>query len=98
MAMQSSSNASAPLRAAQYVRMSTDHQQYSTENQIATIERFASSRDIHIVTSFQDAGKSGLNITGREGLQNLIKAVQSGNAPFEVILVYDVSRWGRFQD
>jgi len=78
--------------------MSTDHQQYSTENQIATIERFASSRDIHIVTSFQDAGKSGLNITGREGLQNLIKAVQSGNAPFEVILVYDVSRWGRFQD
>lgn len=42
--------------------------------------------------------KSGLNISGREGLQDLIRTVQSGNAPFDVILVCDVSRWGRFQD
>ena len=35
---------------------------------------------------------------GREDLQRLIKDVQSGQADFNVVLVYDVSRWGRFQD
>ena len=28
----------------------------------------------------------------------MIDDVQSGNADFDAILVYDVSRWGRFQD
>jgi len=28
----------------------------------------------------------------------LIKDVETGNADFQIILVYDVSRWGRFQD
>ena len=31
-------------------------------------------------------------------LQQLIKDVESGSADFTIILVYDVSRWGRFQD
>jgi DNA invertase Pin-like site-specific DNA recombinase len=51
-----------------------------------------------IVRTYQDAGKSGLRIDGRIALQRLIQDVQSSNADFEVILVYDVSRWGRFQD
>ncbi|AEI75374.1 hypothetical protein CNE_1c00040 [Cupriavidus necator N-1] len=41
---------------------------------------------------------SGLRIDGRQALQNLIHDVESGAADFQVILVYDVSRWGRFQD
>lgn len=45
-----------------------------------------------------DAGRSGLSIKRRHALQDLIRMVQSGNADFEYILVYDVSRWGRFQD
>jgi DNA invertase Pin-like site-specific DNA recombinase len=28
----------------------------------------------------------------------MIDDVQSGNADYRAILVYDVSRWGRFQD
>src|SRR5205823_5590411 len=35
---------------------------------------------------------------GRNGLQQLISDVDSGKADFTTILVYDVSRWGRFQD
>lgn len=35
---------------------------------------------------------------GRDGLQSLMRDVQSKQAQFEAILVYDVSRWGRFQD
>src|SRR5262249_25574 len=31
-------------------------------------------------------------------LKELIEVVQSGTADFSAILVYDVSRWGRFQD
>src|SRR5207245_11638959 len=39
-----------------------------------------------------------LRIDGRSALKELIAVVQSGQAGFKVILVYDVSRWGRFQD
>ncbi len=86
------------VRAAQYVRMSTEHQQYSTENQAEVIRDYATKRNMTIVRTFTDAGKSGLKIEGRDALKDLIATVQCGAADFEVILVYDVSRWGRFQD
>lgn len=78
--------------------MSTEHQQYSTENQRDKIREYAERRQIKIVRTYTDAGKSGLRIDGRAALQQLISDVQSGKADFQVILVYDVSRWGRFQD
>jgi DNA invertase Pin-like site-specific DNA recombinase len=86
------------VRAAQYVRMSTEHQQYSTKNQSDVIREYASKRGYEIVRTYADAGKSGLRILGREALQQLIRDVQDGSPGFDVILVYDVSRWGRFQD
>lgn len=85
-------------RAAEYVRMSTEHQQYSTENQGDKIRDYARQRGFEIVRTFADEGKSGLRLDGRQSLQRLIKEVESGHADFEVVLVYDVSRWGRFQD
>lgn len=85
-------------RAAQYVRMSTEHQQYSTENQADRIHEYANAHGISIVRTYADEGKSGLNIGGREGLQRLLADVVSGDVNFETILVYDISRWGRFQD
>lgn len=86
------------VRAAEYVRMSTEHQQYSTENQRDRIREYAVRRGLEIVRTYADEGKSGLRIDGRQALQQLIKDVESGRADFQVILVYDVSRWGRFQD
>ena len=88
----------ASIRAAQYVRMSTEHQQYSTENQSDVLREYAKKRGFEIVRTFTDSGKSGLRIDGRDGLKELIEVVQSGAADFRAILVYDVSRWGRFQD
>jgi len=35
---------------------------------------------------------------GRDSLRRLIDTVQSGEADFSIILVLDVTRWGRFQD
>lgn len=86
------------IRAAEYVRMSTDHQRYSTENQADAIRFYAESRHIEIVRTYADAGKSGLSIDGRDALKQLIEDVQRGAADFSMVLVYDVSRWGRFQD
>jgi DNA invertase Pin-like site-specific DNA recombinase len=86
------------LRAAQYVRMSTDHQSYSPVNQSDANENYARMRGIKIVVTYYDPGISGLHIAGRDALRQLIEDVQSKNRVFDVILVYDVSRWGRFQD
>src|SRR5436190_6589306 len=85
-------------RAAEYVRMSTEHQKYSTENQADAIRQYAARRGLEIVRTYADEGKSGLRLDGRNGLQQLISDVESGKADFTTILVYDVSRWGRFQD
>ena len=92
------SNDQTEIRAAEYVRMSTEHQKYSTENQADTIRQFAARRGYRIIRTYADEGRSGLNIGGRAGLQQLIADVEAERADFNVILVYDVSRWGRFQD
>ena len=86
------------LRAAEYVRMSTDQQRYSTTAQSEAIHCYAAERGMVIVKSYEDAGKSGLSIEGRRALTQLLGDVQSGQAGFDVVIVYDVSRWGRFQD
>jgi DNA invertase Pin-like site-specific DNA recombinase len=87
-----------PVRAAQYVRMSTEHQKYSTENQADAMQQYAAQRGLQIVRTYADAGKSGLSLDGRDALKRLIEDVQAKKADFATILVYDVSRWGRFQD
>lgn len=89
---------SKPVPAAQYVRMSTDHQKYSTENQADIIAAYAARRNFEIVRSYADEGRSGLNIAGRDALRRLIDDVQAGGTDYEAVLVYDISRWGRFQD
>jgi len=86
------------MRGALYVRMSTEHQQYSTENQAIAIQEYADRRGIVIVRTYADEGRSGLRIDGRDALKQLLDDVVHHRADFEAILVYDVSRWGRFQD
>lgn len=85
-------------RAAMYVRMSTDHQKYSTENQADAIREYAARYNMEIVETYADQGKSGLSLDGRDALKRLIDDVQASRATFTVILVLDVTRWGRFQD
>jgi DNA invertase Pin-like site-specific DNA recombinase len=78
--------------------MSTEHQRYSTENQADAIRKYAEQKGLEIIRTYADEGKSGLRLDGREGIKTLIRDVQTGKADFSTILVYDVSRWGRFQD
>jgi DNA invertase Pin-like site-specific DNA recombinase len=86
------------FRAALYVRRATEHPQYSTDTQSDKIRDYASKRGIEIVRTYTDEGKSGLSIFGRTGLQKLLSDVDFGRADFNLILVYDISRWGRFLD
>ncbi len=88
----------AKIRAAQYLRMSRDAQRYSLENQGAQIAAYAAEHGIEVVATYADAGRSGLRLEGRESLQRLLADVLAGQAGFEIILVQDISRWGRFQD
>ena len=75
------------VRAAQYARMSTEHQKYSTENQAEAMQQYAARRGIEIVRTYADAGKSGLSLDGRDGLKKLIEDVQNKTADFTTILV-----------
>lgn len=78
--------------------MSTEEQDYSTLNQSEAIAAYAAAHSIEVVQSFFDDARSGLTLDRRPSLKALLNDVQTGAANFDVILVYDVSRWGRFQD
>ena len=85
--------------AAQYLRMSTDHQQYSLDNQSDAITRYATEHPFQVIKTYSDPAKSGLRLKNRAGLKQLLEDVVDDEKPqFRAILVYDVSRWGRFQD
>lgn len=78
--------------------MSTEHQQYSPENQADIIRQYAADHNMDVVQVYSDHGRSGLNIAGRDGLNRLMADVEAKRTDFTSLLVYDVSRWGRFQD
>jgi DNA invertase Pin-like site-specific DNA recombinase len=86
------------MRAAQYVRMSTERQDFSIETQVMANAAYAATHGLNVVRTYTDSGLSGLSIEKRHGLKALLADVMSGAADYSVILVYDVSRWGRFQN
>ena len=90
--------ASELIPAAQYLRMSTEHQQYSLENQAHRIQQYAESHGFTVILTYFDSAKSGLWLKTRPGLRELLRDVTEGNTNYKAVLVYDVSRWGRFQD
>ena len=78
---------------AQYLRMSTDHQQYSLDNQADAIARYAADHGFVVVKTYSDAARSGLRLKNRPGLKQLLKDVVAETLHYSAILVYDVSRW-----
>ena len=78
--------------------MSTEHQLYSPANQSDNIRYYATDRNMEIFQVYSDHGRSGLNIAGRDGLIQLMADVDNKRVSFTSLRVYDVRRWGRFQD
>lgn len=82
--------------AALYLRASTDKQDASIPQQAAELERYATAHGMLPVVVYYDDGISGTK-SDRPGFQALIRDAE-GEAPWEVVLIYDRSRWGRFDD
>lgn len=76
------------------MRMPTEHQKYSTDNQAQVIAAYAESNKTRVVRTYTDAGKNGLNLRGRPGLQQQLNDVDAPKPGFSAVLVYDISRWG----
>jgi DNA invertase Pin-like site-specific DNA recombinase len=88
----------AQVLVAQYLRVSTDNQRYSLERQSECIGDYAAERGFSIIQTYVDRAKSGLLLKNRPGLKQLLADVTGGRITYRAVLVYDVSRWGRFQD
>lgn len=86
------------ISVAEYVRMSTEDQKYSIPNQQDAIRKYASHHGFYVCRTYADPGKSGVLLRHREGLSQLLQDVVGGRANYKAVLVYDVSRWGRFQN
>ena len=85
-------------KAVAYVRMSTDHQKYSTTNQLDIIQKYAERHNLDLIEIFSDDGRSGVQLKGRKEAIRLFDIINSKKVYFKHLLVYDVSRWGRYQN
>lgn len=92
------SSAARQIPAAQYIRMSTEGQDLSPAVQRQAMSDYAQRHGMCIVATYEDPGRSGLTLRARQSMRRLIRDVADVSCPFELILVYDVSRWGRFFD
>ena len=96
--VQDQTGVSTLIPAAQYVRASTERQQYSIEYQCMVISQYAKQKGFEIIRTFSDEARSGVDLRHRPALKRLLEEVVRGETPYRSILVFDVSRWGRFQD
>ena len=85
-------------RAVAYYRSATViSEKNSVEIQQDKVRAFATKHHIEIIHEFVDRGKSGLTATGRPAFMEMIDWVRRRH-DFRLVLVQDVSRWGRFPD
>ncbi len=62
-------SATLPTPAAQYLRMSTEDQQYSIANQRIRIQEYAQKQGFNVIKTYEDPGRSGVIIKRRKGLK-----------------------------
>jgi DNA invertase Pin-like site-specific DNA recombinase len=73
-------------------------QSCSIDAQKRVIREYANRNGFEIVRTYSDNGRSGLTLRGRPGLSILLRDIAYGRSDYAAVLVYDISRWGRFQD
>ena len=78
-----------------YLRRSTSRQEKSLDDQRTEIEQYAAANGYRIVRWYQDDGISGDATERRDGFLAFHKAACNGR-DFDVILVWDQDRFGRF--
>lgn len=87
--------------AAIYVRVSTDDQtEYSPDSQVKLCRKYAKENNIDIIEEciYREEGISGTKADKRPEFQKMIAKAKSKDCPFNIILVYDFSRFARNKD
>ena len=80
-----------------YTRVSTTMQidGYSLDAQKSRMKAFAEFNNYEIVGEYEDAGKSGKSIEGRNAFNCMLNDIRSGKDGVSYVLVYKLSRFGR---
>lgn len=80
-----------------YTRVSTTAQTegYSLDAQEESLKAYAEYRELQIVGSYCDAGKSGKNIKGRPAFRQMMTDIKSQKDDISFVLVFKLSRFGR---
>ena len=80
-----------------YTRVSTAMQidGYSLEAQRSRMKAFAEFNDYEIAGEYEDAGKSGKSIEGREEFNRMLEDIRTGKDNVSYVLVFKLSRFGR---
>ena len=80
-----------------YTRVSTAMQidGYSLEAQRTRMKAFAEFSDYEIVGEYEDAGKSGKSIEGRNAFNRMMEDIKTGKDDVSFVLVFKLSRFGR---
>lgn len=80
-----------------YTRVSTAMQidGYSLDAQKARMKAYADYNDYEIVGEYEDAGKSGKSIEGREQFSQMMEDIKAGKDGVTFVLVFKLSRFGR---
>lgn len=86
------------VRVVIYARTNRPDSVLSIQDQCKSVREYAALHDMEVVRVYEDAGKSGASLEGRDAMKRLLAEAASPNRDFDVILVYDWSRWGRFLD
>ena len=84
-----------PTTAVGYVRRSTDRQEQSIPDQKKALERYAAEHGLRVVRFYTDDAISGTSTVGRRAFQQMMADAQGNGRRFDVIIVYDVKRFGR---
>ncbi len=95
--MEDSTNGLTRRRAAGYVRVSTEDQAKhgaSMPSQIAALEKWCKANDAYLVRVFEEPGISGTD-ENRPQFRALMAAATSKSRPFDVVLVFSLSRFAR---
>ncbi|GAI66600.1 unnamed protein product, partial [marine sediment metagenome] len=92
------SNTRQNSRTVGYVRRSTDRQEQSIPDQKKALEAYAAKHGLRLVKFYVDDAISGTSTLGRRAFQQMIGDAESPTQRFDIIVVYDVKRFGRIDN